>query len=534
MKDIQAFQQFGKKSGKTARIATTNNCVIYTRVSSKDQRDNFSLSLQIKLCSEYTERYNFNVLGAFGGDYESAKTDERKEFKRMFDFIKKSRQKISYIVVYKLDRFSRTGPNAIYLKDQLQGQGIYILSVSEPSDPTTITGTFQQDIQLVVGKYDNAQRRERTIACMIQRLESGLWCGPVPIGYNQTRKGKESIITINETGKLIRKAFEWKAYDGLSNVQILEQLRKLGLKIYKQRLTEILRNPFYCGLMSHSLLNGRVLEGKHPALISKETFLAVNRVLETIPQGWNVTYENNEIPLKRFMKCDKCGKNMRGYLVKAKNIHYYKCGTIGCCTNVNANHVHEQFATLLRPFGLDEKYVPLVKYQLEETFNEINQGLFDTIRLLRGKATEINKKIERLEDRYIDEELDKELYHKHRDKLRKEEAEIHEELEKLEQQASNFDGCIDTAVSIASQLDRLWIESEYNMKQKLQNLVFPEGINYDKENRQCRTGRVNWIFEIIACISKNIKNKKTEQSDGLSDLSGLVARTGIEPVTSGL
>lgn len=60
------------------------------------------------------------------------------------------------------------------------------------------------------------------------------------------------------------------------------------------------------------------------------------------------------------------------------------------------------------------------------------------------------------------------------------------------------------------------------MKQKLQNLVFPEGVNYDKENRQCRTQRVNLIFEIIACISKNIQNKKTEQSNGLSDLSGLV------------
>lgn len=530
MKDLHLFQQFGKKARKSFRIATTNNCVIYTRVSSKDQRDNFSLPLQDKVCSEYAARYNFNVLEKFGGDYESAKTDERKEFKRMFNFIKKSRQKISYIIVYKLDRFSRTGPNAIYLKDQLQEQGIYILSVSEPSDPTTITGTFQQDIQLVVGKYDNAQRRERTIACMIERMESGLWCGPVPTGYDQTRKGKESVITINETGKLIKKAFEWKAYEGLSNTRIIERLARLGLKLPKQRLTDMFRNPFYCGLMSHALLNGRVLEGKHPALVSKEVFLLVNNVLETLPQGWNVVFENNEIPLKRFMKCDKCGKNMRGYLVKAKNIHYYKCGTIGCCANVNANHAHEQFVTLLKPFGLDEKYVSIVKDQLEQTFNEINHGLYENIRLLKGKVTEIKKKIERLEDRYVDEELDKELYNKHHVRLCKEEAEIHEELEKLEQKTSNFDDCIETAVVIASRLDKLWIESNYNMKQKLQNTVFPEGINYDKENRQCRTGRVNLIFEIIACISRNIRNKKTEQSNGLSDLSGLVARRGIEPL----
>lgn len=138
---------------------------------------------------------------------------------------------------------------------------------------------------------------------------------------------------------------------------------------------------------------------------------------------------------------------------------------------------------------------------MKKTFEEINQGLFDNIKLLKGRITEVEKKIERLEERYIDEEVSKDLYEKHSAKYKQEEKEINKELQKLEEQTSNFDGCIDIAVATASRLGNLWEESDYNMKQKLQNLVFPEGVLYNKKNGQCRTTRVNFIFEIIACIS---------------------------------
>lgn len=526
MKDLHLFEQFGK-TNKSSRKELTNNCVIYTRVSSKDQRDNFSLPLQLKTCTEYTERYKFNVLGTFGGDYESAKSDERKEFKRMFDFIKKSKLKVSYIIVYKLDRFSRTGPNAIYLKDQLQNQGIYILSVTEPSDPTTISGTFQQDIQLVVSKFDNAQRRERTINGMRERLRAGYWSGPAPTGYDIYHKGKEQIIVVNEQGKLLRKAFEWKGNEGLSNTEIMHRLRKLGLNFDRKKMTDMFRNPFYCGIITHKLLDGQVVEGKHEKLITKELFLRVNNVQLNVSQGWKVEFENNDIPLKRYLKCSACGKNMRGYLAKKKKIHYYKCGTPGCRCNVNAKKVHTKFIELLKSYRVEEKLIPVIRFQLEKTFEEINHGLYETIRMMKSNLTELQKKMERLEERYIDEELSKELYEKHMSKFTKEEKDLREELEKHESKTSNLDGCIDQCLTTASQLDTLWQESSYYEKHRLQNLVFPEGVFYNKENDECRTGRVNLIFEIMSCISRQLENKKAGKSKDDFDFSGLVARRGL-------
>src|ERR1051326_3081156 len=104
MKDLSVFRQFVKAKTKII-LPTTLNCVIYTRVSTKEQADNnMSLATQRKACEKFAEKNGYTVMGTFGGTYESAKTDERKEFNRMLQFVKKSKQKICYIIVYSVDR----------------------------------------------------------------------------------------------------------------------------------------------------------------------------------------------------------------------------------------------------------------------------------------------------------------------------------------------------------------------------------------------------------------------------------------------
>lgn len=159
LSEVTIFDQFAK--GKRASNALSNNCVIYTRVSSKEQEQGYSLETQRKDCEEYSRKNNYNILGFFGGTYESAKNDERKEFNRMLQFVRKSKDKISYIVVYTVDRFSRSGANAIYIKEQLKQQGIYIVSIKQPVDATTSSGDFQQNIQIIFSQYDNQLRKDK-------------------------------------------------------------------------------------------------------------------------------------------------------------------------------------------------------------------------------------------------------------------------------------------------------------------------------------------------------------------------------------
>jgi site-specific DNA recombinase len=222
------FLKFGK--GMPNRDKTKNkNAVIYTRVSSKEQEANFSLPYQLKICNEYAEKAGYHIYGYFGGTFESAKTDERKEFNRMLTFVKRSKENISTIIVYTEDRFSRTGANAIYIAAELKRQGVMIVAANSPVDTSTPAGTLHQNIKFVFSQFDNEQRRERCMAGTKERLLKGNWTGVVPTGYDQYSRGKEQFITINEKGKILKQAFIWKAEENISNAELAKRLKTLGL-----------------------------------------------------------------------------------------------------------------------------------------------------------------------------------------------------------------------------------------------------------------------------------------------------------------
>src|SRR5690349_21214725 len=99
-----SLQKFVKESNN-GPLRATKNCVIYTRVSSKEQAEtNTSLDSQKRYCEEYAQKHGYVVKFYFGGTYESAKGDERKEFKKMLEYARKNKS-IDTILVYSYDRF---------------------------------------------------------------------------------------------------------------------------------------------------------------------------------------------------------------------------------------------------------------------------------------------------------------------------------------------------------------------------------------------------------------------------------------------
>jgi DNA invertase Pin-like site-specific DNA recombinase len=111
----------------------------------------------MKYIFDYATRNNIEIVHSYGLTFESAKTDDRKEFNKMISDAKRNR-KINTILVFDLDRFSRSGGGAIVLKDELLEEGIYLHSVTQPIDISTDSGVLMQDIHFIMGKYDNMQR----------------------------------------------------------------------------------------------------------------------------------------------------------------------------------------------------------------------------------------------------------------------------------------------------------------------------------------------------------------------------------------
>ncbi len=522
------FRSFAKGSHKPEQLSTDKSCIIYTRVSTKEQADNnLSLETQKKGCELYAQKNGYQVRSCFGGTYESAQTDERKQFIKMVEFAKKN--KVPFIIVYSLERFSRTGDNAIWLSRQLRDAGINIISVTQPIDTSNPAGVLQQNILFLFSQFDNDLRKQKCMAGIREKLLRGEWAALAPIGYDNISTRSHKTVAVNEKGRLIRKAFLWKANDNLSSEDIRRRLATEGLKIDKQTLSSVLRNPFYCGMITHKMLEGQIVEGKHERLISKEMFLKANDLLNSNAHGYRQNNKNNKIPLKRFLKCEGCGKFLRGYIVKQKGIYYYKCADGKCGCNKNAEALHERFKDILSYFEIPEIFQEKLRIKLREVFEQMNSEVEEDSSALKQRLSEVDKKLKRLKDRFIEEEIDRDMFEGYGSRYKAEKAEIERELEKRPQKKSNLEKFVERSLELSCKLEEMWSLGTYEEKQKLQYLIFPEGIYYDKKTDGCRTLRINFVFELISSMSEDSGNKKRGQLNELIQLSPLVAAPGIEP-----
>lgn len=500
METNHLFKAFGK--GKKQTRTETNECVVYTRVSGAKQMDGLSLEVQLKGTKEYVDKHKLIAREFFGGTYESAASDERKEFQRMIKYLKTTRYKISKILVYSLERFSRN-ENSIWLSSQLRKLGIEVVSVTQPIDTSNPAGIMQQKMLFIFGEFDNQLRRKKSMDGIKEHLLQGEWCAQPPVGYDIVKHNRERSIVINETGQVIKKMFYWKAKERLPNGEIQKRLKGYGLNYSLRRIGEILVNPFYCGKLAHKALEGELADGKHEKLISEAIFLEANNIMAEKKLGLQTKKERPEIALKRFVKCSHCQKPMRGYVASEYEVPYYKCNTKGCKNNRNANVVNRHFANLIDGYKVDDAYLPLIKEQLCLTFQEHNTGLEEAEQSINRQMTDIKGKLDRLEERFILEELTAELYHKYKAKFEQEIEVLSKEMTSNKIDMSKLEDYIALSLYYCSNLSHMWASGDYSQRQELQNALFDQGIVYNRQKDECRSTGDNEFLSETARLSKD-------------------------------
>ena len=525
MENLDLFHSFARRNKK--KIASNNKAVIYTRVSDIKQKENTSLESQKELCTDFAIRNGYEICAYFGGTNESAKTDDRKAYKEMLTYVK--RKRVTTIIVYSLDRYSRTGGLAIATVEGLKKKGIKVVSIAQNVDSDTPTGTFMQNFHLLYSRYDNDIRSENTKKGMRHRLQTGYWMGTAPLGYKNTRNEQNiPIIVHSEIAPLIKKAFVWKANEGITNVEIVERLRKLGLKIYKQRLSSMFRNPVYCGLITGSLVEGKVLKGNHKPIVTQELFLKVNGI-NRHKSSHNVKDEN--LPLKGFTSCASCGSPLTGFIVKVKGIYYYKCKTNGCSCTRNAKVLDKQFMDVLSSVQISSRLKKPLELQLKYTFEYFNKTEKDNLPILKKNLKEVEERIDKIQERYVLGEIDSELYQKFKAKFIDEKEEITKEIEDSSGLSSNLNKYINNCIKLFTNLNKTWELCDYTGKQELQKLLFPDGMVYHRQKDKVQTKGINPILELVSCVSKDLSKNKNGQFSNSEKLSALVTAEGFKPPT---
>ena len=471
----------GKKKTKKEKVTKYSElenkvAALWTRVSTERQEENnCSLETQERICREYAANHGITIKKHYGGTHESAKT-EGQLYRQMIAEVAKNRD-INIILVYSFDRFSRAGNEAIMTKAYLKSKGVYVISATQPTDPDSCAGEFMENILFLFNQFENSLRRDKAVTGMTACLQRGEWYGKAPLGYDHKKVGKTHILTVNDKGRILKKAFQWKANEGMGDIEIVKRLAVEGLRIDRKHLNKILHNPFYCGKITHNLLGDEIVEGKQEKLIDEATF---NKIQGITHAGYEHQEETEPFPLKRHIRCSDCGGYLTGYTVKSRGRDYYKCNKKGCKSNQSTERLHQLYCALLNTYSIPKPLVPILKKVLHKVFREYNQERSDTRTILLKNKTETEKKLTALKVRFGMGEIDRDIYNATSEHLNDQLTKIHKALQEAERDLSNEKKYIDDVIAMSCKLGTLWQEGDFRTRQKLQNLVYPDGILFDK------------------------------------------------------
>jgi DNA invertase Pin-like site-specific DNA recombinase len=275
--------------------ASRKRCAIYTRKSSEEGLDQVfnSLEAQHEACDAYIRsqhhegwvlaRTRYDDGGFSGGSLE------RPALQRLLADIAAGR--VDVVVVYKVDRLTRSLADFARLVEIFDAQGVSFVSVTQQFNTTSSMGRLTLNVLLSFAQFEREVTGERIRDKIAASKKKGMWMGGiVPLGYDAS----ERTLVINQAeAETVRGIFA--LYRELDCVRRLKQeADRLGLRT-KRRTTangtecggkpfsrghiyKLLSNPIYVGQIAHK---GEFYPGQHPALIDTETWTAVRDQLTT-------------------------------------------------------------------------------------------------------------------------------------------------------------------------------------------------------------------------------------------------------------
>lgn len=368
---------------------------IYIRVSTDFQaEEGYSIDAQKEQLSAYCiskgiKKYEFYIDGGWSGS-----NIERPEMQRLIKDVKED--KISHVIVYKLDRLSRSQKDTLYLiEDVFNPHGVDFVSLNESMDTSTPMGRLMLGILSAFAQLERENIRLRTRMGMKERVKSGLWMGGgrIPFGYDYNKE--KGILVPNKDAQKVRQIYklyiEGKSPQEIANI--------LGLK-YDRLVYQILTRKSNYGIIEY---NGEEYQGQHEPIISKETYDIAMRCMF---ERKSIRANSSEHLLTGLVYCGKCGAKMR----------YQKWGNKG-----NKFVCYSQQKS--KPYLVKDENCDQEKIWAEEIEDIVIKSIFefannykpsetesiiqeDTISLLYEQQNVLNKKIKKLYEMYAEDDSD--------------------------------------------------------------------------------------------------------------------------------
>lgn len=357
----------------------SNNAVIYLRVSTEEQVDNFSLETQKSICIKEAVRRELKVVKTFREEGKSAKDiTGRPALVQLLEYCRKNKGNVHAVIVYRLDRLSRQTADYLAIRKKLSDNQVTLYSATEPTGDSP-TEKLVETILAGFSQLDNDIRAERSRNGMKARFLAGYSNGRPPLGYLM----QDGVVVKDpETWDKVKASWDLMATEAKSLNDMANYMNKLGLRykrrsksylIRSQSTSRIFRHKFYVGILTSNTYKLEV-KGQHPPMITQAQFDKVQGILngrsnKKIPQQLRIQ-DNPDFPLRRIVKCGKCGSGLTGAWSTGRcaKFPYYRCGKPCNHKSIRRQDVHDELIRSLKRIKPKPETKKLFKYCLEKTF----------------------------------------------------------------------------------------------------------------------------------------------------------------------
>jgi DNA invertase Pin-like site-specific DNA recombinase len=320
-------------------ITLKKRCAIYTRKSTDEGLDQEYNSLEAQrdsalafITSQRHEGWIAIDDGYDDGGFSGGNTN-RPSLKRLLTDVEDGR--VDVVVVYKIDRLSRSLSDFAKIVDLFDERGVTFVSVTQQFNTTTSMGRLTLNILLSFAQFEREVTGERIRDKIAASKAKGMWMGGTPpLGYDV----RDRRLIINEPeAALVRDIFARYAETG-SAAQLVRELqieghttkvwvaqngrRHEGKVIDQQCLFKMLRNRLYLGEMTHK---GQTFPGQHEPIITAELWAAVHAFVNGRKQGPRIRYKKEPALLTGLLYAPDGQRMLPTYTQKknGKRYRYY-------------------------------------------------------------------------------------------------------------------------------------------------------------------------------------------------------------------
>ncbi len=453
-----------------------NECVLYARVSSKDQeKEGFSIPSQLRLLREYADKAGMVVIQEFV-DVETAKRAGRTHFTEMLEALR-ARTSCRTILVEKTDRLYRNITDWVTL-DELHLDIHLVKEGTVLSEGSRSSEKFIHGIKVLMAKNYIDNLSEETRKGMFEKVQQGIWPGPAPVGYKNVRRldGKNVIEVDLEVAPLMVQLFQNYASGDYSLNDLAAWCKTVGLKSKKGNVLQrgtihtLLKNPLFIGEFDW---HGTTYQASHQPLISREPREKVHTMLGEKALVSRAT-QFREFAFSGIVECAWCASEDKTYLLVAEmhreKYTYYtcqECKRLGRVVYHRESMIEAAFLAQLKRLWIEPEVLEQLRVGLRSSHADIMTARNREVGRIQQQVDTIQARIDKAYDDRLDGRLSIDEYERRANGWRDEQTRLRRELDAHAgaDQATMEQGI--ALLELATKAVELWERQDPTAKRKI-------------------------------------------------------------------